>query len=65
MIYFNRQLQERLMRDFAGLLAQDGFLVVGKTEVLLAEVRHMYRTIDMGERIYQRVIDPQTTDGVH
>jgi chemotaxis protein methyltransferase CheR len=53
MIYFNRQLQERLLRAFHRLLLPEGFLVLGKTEVLLPECRTLYRSVDVSERIYQ------------
>lgn len=53
MIYFNRQLQERLLKEFHQLLSPDGFLVLGKTEVLLAECRSMFRAVNLHERIYQ------------
>lgn len=59
MIYFNRQLQERLLRGFRDLLMPEGFLVLGKTEVLLPEFRSQYRTVDVSERIYQvQISDP-------
>jgi chemotaxis protein methyltransferase CheR len=53
MIYFNRQLQETLLRGFHKLLAPEGFLMLGKTEVLLPECRALYRSVDVSERIYQ------------
>jgi len=53
MIYFNRQLQEHLIREFHRLLLPDGFLVLGKTEVLLAECRCLYTSLDISERIYR------------
>lgn len=53
LIYFNRQLQERLYLDFHECLYPGGFLVLGKTEVLLSEYRQLYSVTDIGERIYQ------------
>jgi len=53
MIYFNRQLQERLLREFHRLLYPDGFLVLGKTEVLLAECRVLFKPLNSIERVYQ------------
>jgi chemotaxis protein methyltransferase CheR len=52
LIYFNRQLQVRLLREFHRLLSPEGFLVLGKTEVLLAECRVLYQAVDPSERIY-------------
>ena len=57
MIYFNRQLQERLLREFHRLLHPDGFLVLGKTEVLLAECRVLFKTINVIERVYQHQVE--------
>jgi chemotaxis protein methyltransferase CheR len=54
MIYFNRQLQERLLREFHQRLNPWGFLVLGKTEVMLSETRSLYQVLDVSERIYQR-----------
>lgn len=54
MIYFMRNLQNRLLLNFHSLLSREGFLVLGKTETLFAEVRDYFKIIDPGERIYQR-----------
>jgi chemotaxis protein methyltransferase CheR len=53
MIYFTSPLQGHLMTRFHVLLRPDGFLVLGKTEVLLSEHRSRYRTVNLEERIYQ------------
>ncbi|MCK5218852.1 protein-glutamate O-methyltransferase CheR [bacterium] len=54
MIYFVRALQERLFREFHRRLAPGGFLILGKTETLLGEMRDKYINLDIRERIYQR-----------
>jgi chemotaxis protein methyltransferase CheR len=64
MIYFNRQLQERLLREFHRLLSPDGFLMLGKTEVLLSECRVLYKSLDVNERIYQRQVVEDPPDMV-
>jgi chemotaxis protein methyltransferase CheR len=54
LIYFNRQLQEKLFKQFHRLLQPRGLLVLGKTEVLLAESRYLFKILDISERIYER-----------
>jgi chemotaxis protein methyltransferase CheR len=53
MIYFNQELQERLVKNFHALLAGGGYFILGKTEVLLSEIRGWFTTVDIPERIYQ------------
>ena len=55
LIYFVRALQERLFKEFHRRLAPGGFLILGKTETLLGEMRDKYQTLDIRERIYQRI----------
>jgi chemotaxis protein methyltransferase CheR len=54
MIYFTSPLQAQLMNRFYDLLRLGGYLVLGKTEVLLSEYRSCFRSVDLEERIYQR-----------
>ncbi len=58
MIYFNSQLQVQLLNQFYKLLGSGGYLVLGKTEVLLNECRSMFKIIDLSERIYQKLDVP-------
>jgi chemotaxis methyl-accepting protein methylase len=53
-IYFDRPLQERLFALFAGHLASDGLLVLGKVETLLGPARDRMELVDVRERIYRR-----------
>lgn len=55
LIYFVRALQEKLFREFHRCLAPGGFLILGKTETLLGEMRNKYQTLNIRERIYQRI----------
>jgi chemotaxis methyl-accepting protein methylase len=64
MIYFNSQLQLQLIKRFHERLAPGGFLVLGKTEVLLSERRHLFKVINLSERIYQRQDAAPETDTV-
>jgi len=62
-IYFTRELQEHLFTEFHRLLAPDGFLILGKTEVLLADCRYLYQIIDVGERVYRkREVEPPSAN---
>ncbi|MEW6516716.1 MAG: protein-glutamate O-methyltransferase CheR [candidate division FCPU426 bacterium] len=54
LIYFIGGLQERLFKGFHTRLRSGGFLVLGKTETLLGEMRRWFDVIDIRERIYQR-----------
>lgn len=56
LIYFNRQLQERVHRLFYDSLASDGLLVLGRQESLqLTPHESCYQALDSRERIYRRV----------
>ncbi|MFX0085525.1 MAG: CheR family methyltransferase [Candidatus Hodarchaeota archaeon] len=55
LIYFSRQESERLFGRFYGTLKHDGYLVLGKCELIPASVRHLFTKIDARARIYQRV----------
>lgn len=52
-IYFGRDVQERLFERFTGALAPGGFLVLGKVETLVGMARERLRLIEPRERIYQ------------
>lgn len=53
-IYFNRSLQEQLLRKFYNSLKTGGYLVMGKAETLLGELKEIFREIDLNARIYQK-----------
>jgi len=55
LIYFDREQQDRLYQGFYQALRTNGFLVLGKTEMLpMAWVRH-FAPEDLREHIYRRV----------
>ncbi|NTV51556.1 MAG: protein-glutamate O-methyltransferase CheR [Candidatus Firestonebacteria bacterium] len=62
MIYFTSPLQSQLMTRFHDLLRPNGYLILGKTEVLLSEYRSRYRSVNLEERIYQRQEMPPAED---
>jgi chemotaxis protein methyltransferase CheR len=54
LIYFDRELQERLYRAFHEAVRADGYLVLGKTEVLpMAWAKH-FPSVNPREHIYRR-----------
>jgi chemotaxis methyl-accepting protein methylase len=53
-IYFDREIQERLFKRFHDALVPGGFLVMGKVETLIGEARTLFRPVNNRERIFQR-----------
>ena len=53
-IYFDRDIQERLFRQFYDSLVPGGFLVMGKVETLIGEARLLFRPVNNRERIFRR-----------
>jgi chemotaxis methyl-accepting protein methylase len=53
-IYFDREIQERLFKRFHDALVPGGFLVLGKVETLIGEARTLFRPLNNRERIFQR-----------
>jgi chemotaxis protein methyltransferase CheR len=53
-IYFDREIQERLFRDFYEALVPGGFLVMGKVETLVGVARTLFRSVNNRERIFQK-----------
>jgi len=54
-IYFSRELKERLFMDFYNSLNPGGFLILGKTENLIGEARRRLSVYNNVERIYRKV----------
>ena len=52
-IYFGRDVQERLFERFTNALAPGGYLVLGKVETLVGVARERLRLIEPRERIYR------------
>ncbi len=53
MIYFSREEQAKILARFARALGPNGFLVLGRAETMVGEVRHLYRSEYPVERIYR------------
>ncbi len=52
LIYFSRGQHERLFHQFHQALREGGYLALGKTEILLPSVSHLFRPVNLREHIY-------------
>lgn len=55
MIYFSRDLQQRLLRAFHQALRPGGIFVTGKTETVLGSARTVFNSVSARSRIFERV----------
>ena len=56
MIYFNRELQNRVLELFTESLQINGFLVIGNRESIdFSSVKDYYKVVDKKNRIYQKI----------
>jgi len=56
LIYFDRELQERVLQLFTDSLSHKGFLCLGSHETLkLSGLASQYKTINEKQRIYQKI----------
>lgn len=55
LIYLEKEAQEKLMKRLARSLHPGGFLVLGKSEILIGEAREHFIPVSPKERIYQKV----------
>ncbi|WP_456474305.1 CheR family methyltransferase [Candidatus Pyrohabitans sp.] len=53
-IYFSKELKERLFMDFYDSLNMGGFLILGKTENLSGPARRKFKVFNNIERIYRK-----------
>jgi len=53
-IYFEREAQDALFREFHRLLAPGGFLVLGKVESLLGDARSLFTPVNARERVFHK-----------
>jgi chemotaxis protein methyltransferase CheR len=54
MIYFNKDMQEKLIARFYKALNFNGYLVIGKTEGLFGDIKDRFNIVNSRERIYQK-----------
>ena len=54
LIYFSRNQAETLFQRFHSALKPNGYLVLGKCELVPIPVRHLFKVVDSRARVYQR-----------
>jgi chemotaxis protein methyltransferase CheR len=53
-IYFDRSLQEQLLMKFYNALKPRGYLIMGKSETLISEAKHIFDEISFDARLYRK-----------
>ena len=61
-IYFSKELQNKVYANFYDALVSSGFLVAGKTESLMDVKEEFFAKIDLGERILQKRTKRKSSD---
>lgn len=54
-IYFNKETQNDLFEKFYDSLSQNGFLIIGSSEVMPTELSKKFSIANAAERVYQKV----------
>jgi chemotaxis protein methyltransferase CheR len=54
LIYFTKEMQQKLFENFFRSLNRGGYLVLGKTETLTGVVQGKFHAVNLRERIYQK-----------
>jgi chemotaxis protein methyltransferase CheR len=55
-IYFTKDMQERLYMKFYKALNPDGYFIMGNTETLVGEATRHLTSIKSRERVYQKIV---------
>lgn len=55
MIYFSRDLQQKLLRAFHQALRPGGIFITGKTETVLGPARSVFQSLSARSRIFERI----------
>jgi chemotaxis protein methyltransferase CheR len=58
LIYFEKEMQKKLLLSFHQALRRDGFLVLGKSEAIVGTVGTQFEPYLRRERIYRKLEDP-------
>ncbi|MDI6795110.1 MAG: protein-glutamate O-methyltransferase CheR [bacterium] len=56
-IYFISTLQSRMLTGFHEGLKKGGFLLLGKAEVLIGEMRRMFECLDIKAKLYRKIAE--------
>ncbi len=54
LIYFEKELQEKVLHNLHTALNPGGFLILGKTETVTDQMRDYFEVVDLTERIYRK-----------
>jgi chemotaxis methyl-accepting protein methylase len=54
LIYFEKELQDKVVHKLHAALNPDGFLVLGNTESIAFEMRDYFEVVDLARRIYKK-----------
>jgi chemotaxis methyl-accepting protein methylase len=54
LIYFEKALQEKAIRNLYNSMNAGGFLVIGKTETMPANIIDLFHVVDLKERVYMK-----------
>lgn len=60
LIYFEKEMQKKLLLSFHQSLRRDGFLVLGKSEAIVGTVGTQFEPYLRRERIYRKLEDPDS-----
>jgi chemotaxis protein methyltransferase CheR len=55
MIYFTKEMQDKLFMQFYDALINGGYLIIGKTETLVGDAKDKFIITNSRERIYQKL----------
>lgn len=53
-IYFNNEAKTQIIENFYKVLNDGGYLIIGKTEVMPQETRHLYNCVRNKLKVYQK-----------
>jgi len=54
MIYFNEGQKVKMLTDFYNSLSDDGYLIIGKSETLPDEVRELFTSVSVRDKIFKK-----------
>nr|WP_304364463.1 protein-glutamate O-methyltransferase CheR [Methanosarcina sp. KYL-1] len=55
MIYFNEKQKVKMLNDFYNSLSDGGYLIIGRSETLPAEIRELFTPVSVREKIFKKV----------
>lgn len=58
LIYFRREMQNKLIKNFHYSLRPSGYLVIGQSESIFGETMNLFKLIMLNERIYKKIGTP-------